>query len=228
MISPRLLLLSSLVEKGSRVADVGTDHGYLPIYLRQNGLAVFCVATDLREGPLSSAKANLTEAAVSGVETRLCDGLAAVSPDEVDTVVMAGMGGETIIHILSEAPWVQDKTKTLLLQPMSAADDLRRYLAETGFETLAEPCVEDGGHVYAVMKVRFGANPRTLTEAEALSGKIDPTADAASKRYLDGVIRALNRQIQSLSASPRMADRKAEIEKIAAELSARREETHAL
>lgn len=120
-ISKRLLLCAQLVPPGARVADIGTDHGYLGLYLLQNGLAAHVLAADLRPQPLQTAKLHAAKFGFAGqMEFRLSDGLAEIGPDEADTIVCAGMGGDLIVEILSACPWLHKKNYTLILQPQSA------------------------------------------------------------------------------------------------------------
>ena len=100
-LPPRLEKIASLVPLGAKVADVGTDHAYLPLYLLEQGIATFAIATDLHPGPLAIAQKNA--AGTQNIDFRLADGLSAVLSDEINTIVIAGMGGETICHILNEA-----------------------------------------------------------------------------------------------------------------------------
>ena len=104
-LSPRLKMVADLVPQGARLADVGTDHAYLPTALIQEGKIPFAIAADLRQGPLASAKATVRRAGLEGkVAFRLCDGLRGIQPEEADAVAIAGMGGETIAAILAAAP----------------------------------------------------------------------------------------------------------------------------
>ena len=113
-ISKRLLCCASMVQSGARVADIGTDHGYLGIYLLQTGAARHVIACDLRKDPLENARRNAKLFGVDGkMELRLSDGLEKILPDEVDTVVMAGMGGDLIQKILSQCPWRKHETALL-------------------------------------------------------------------------------------------------------------------
>ena len=107
-LSPRLQSVAGLVPEGARLADVGTDHAYLPAWLILRGIIPGAIATDLRKGPLERARATAERYGLTDVmDFRLCNGLAGVSPDETDAVAIAGMGGETIAEILSAAPWLQ-------------------------------------------------------------------------------------------------------------------------
>lgn len=168
-LQPRLALLAALVPPGSRLADVGTDHGYLPVYLLQQGRIPSAIAADIGAEPLEHARRTAGEYNVTGLELRLCDGLAAIHPDEVDTVAIAGMGGETIIHILENAPWTKDGSHELLLQPMTRAADLRRWLSVNGYTFTSERLVRDKGYLYPVLCVRGGSCP-PLTEKQLLCG----------------------------------------------------------
>ena len=162
-ISKRLLCCASMVQSGARVADIGTDHGYLGIYLLQTGAARHVIACDLRKDPLENARRNAKLFGVDGeMELRLSDGLEKILPDEVDTVVMAGMGGDLIQKILSQCPWRKREGLQFILQPQSAGNVLRRWLCEDGFEIQREEPVQDGHFLYTVMELRQG-EPSPLT-----------------------------------------------------------------
>ena len=124
-LTPRLQLLADWVPQGAKLADVGTDHAFLPVWLRLHGRVVSAIASDLRKLPLERAKETGRTFGANGIEYRLCNGLADIRPDEVDTSAIAGMGGETIAAILDAAPWACDGSHMLLLQPMTHAEDLR-------------------------------------------------------------------------------------------------------
>ena len=128
-LTPRLRSVAELVPRGARFADVGTDHAYLPVWLLQQGRITGAVASDLRPGPLERARGTAEKYGLTGrMDFRLCDGLSGIQPDEVNTIAMAGMGGETIAAILAAAPWTWERECLLLLQPMSAQPFLRRHL----------------------------------------------------------------------------------------------------
>ena len=155
-ISQRLLCCASLVKKGAKVADIGCDHGYLGIWLLKEQIAQSVAACDLRPQPLEKAKEN---AAIYGTADNMtfavADGLDAVAPGSVDTIVCAGMGGDCIAHILDCAPWVRDPTYTLILQPQTSGNDLRRYLGETSFSIEKEVLVQDSGFLYFTARQRI-------------------------------------------------------------------------
>lgn len=168
-LQPRLQLLANMVPKGCRLADIGTDHGYLPVWLLQQGFIKNAVAADIGAEPLDHARRTSAEYGVENIDFRLCSGLTAIAPEEVDTVVIAGMGGETIIAILAAAPWTKDGAHTLLLQPMTKAAELRHWLSVSGYSFTAEQLVWDKNYLYPVLQVRGGACPE-LTELQTLTG----------------------------------------------------------
>lgn len=155
-LTPRLRLLADWVPQGVRFADVGTDHAYLPVWLRLHGRVVSAIASDLRTLPLERARETGQTYGADCIDYRLCDGLADVSPNEVEVIAIAGMGGENIASILSAAPWTADGQHTLLLQPMTHAEDLRAYLADHGYQISREALVYDRGTIYPVMEVHAG------------------------------------------------------------------------
>lgn len=172
-LSTRLALIASLVEEGQTVCDVGTDHGYLPAFLAKSGKFPSVTATDIKIKPLESARSNLKRLGVANVELVLCDGLSGVTRQKADTVIIAGMGGEVISGILSRCDFIRDNV-TLILQPMTAAADLRDYLAQNGFGVEREIPIKDNGKLYSVMVARFCGVFRTLDNVERLIGGITP------------------------------------------------------
>lgn len=162
-ISDRLLACAQYVKRGSRVADIGCDHGYLSIHLLTNGIAASCIASDVKEGPLQSAQRNARKFGVAGkIEFCLSDGVRDI-PKDFDCMVCAGMGGDTMIHILEDAPWLKDERYTLILQCQSKTPMLRRYLSEKGWLISEEAVLRDGRFLYTVMKVLYRPSSETLT-----------------------------------------------------------------
>lgn len=162
-ISDRLLACAQYVKRGSRVADIGCDHGYLSIHLLTNGIAASCIASDVKEGPLQSAQRNARKFGVAGkIEFCLSDGVRDI-PKDFDCMVCAGMGGDTMIHILEDAPWLKDERYTLILQCQSKTPMLRRYLSEKGWLISEEAVLRDGRFLYTVMKVLYRPTSETLT-----------------------------------------------------------------
>lgn len=221
-LQPRLHLLARLVPEGCRLTDVGTDHGYLPVALLQQGRITAAIASDIGAEPLEHARRTAMQYGVDGMDFRLCAGLSGVAPEETDVIVIAGMGGETIISILQDAPWTADGQHRLLLQPMTKAAALRRWLADNGYTFTDEHLVEDKGRIYPILCVKGGVF-RPLTEAEALCGVLladDPLYAA----YLTEHITKLRRSAEGLrrSSDPSGGRLAAQAESLAAELEERR------
>lgn len=210
-ISKRLLCCASMVQPGSRVADIGTDHGYLGIYLLQSSAARHVIACDLRKDPLENARRNAKLFGVDGeMELRLSDGLEKILPDEVDTVVMAGMGGDLIQKILSQCPWRKREGLQFILQPQSAGNVLRRWLCEDGFEIQREEPVQDGHFLYTVMELRQGepspltpgteyASPALLKGESPLVGMYLARVETALQETVRGLTNAEKQRPERLS-----------------------------
>lgn len=156
-LSKRLQAVADLVTPGMRLADVGTDHAYIPIYLTQNGLVPSAIAMDINKGPLERADTHILEHGLDGkIVTRLSDGLVNLKMEEADTMIAAGMGGGLVIHILNEDPAKTRSLKELILQPQSELAKVRRYLEEHRFRIVAEDMVEEDGKYYPMMKLVHG------------------------------------------------------------------------
>ena len=184
-ISKRLLCCAAMVPPGAKVADVGCDHGYLGIHLLRNCGAAYVAATDLRPLPLQKARENAARFGTdSCMEFHVSDGLMKIKAGQVDTVVCAGMGGDTIAAILGGTPWVRDPKIRLILQPQSSGNDLRRWLGENGFSIVQERLVEDGRFLYAVMEVRFGGGVPLSPGAQYASPQLLRSEPELVRRYL--------------------------------------------
>lgn len=152
-ISDRLLACCRFVKPGDRVADIGCDHGYLGIYLLKNEIASHVIAADINEGPLNAAVFNSEKYGLRDrVQFFLSDGVRNI-PRDFDTLVCAGMGGDTMISILEAAPWLKCDQYRLILQCQSKRPELRRYLSENGWFIREESVLKDGKFLYTVMEV---------------------------------------------------------------------------
>ena len=198
-LQPRLALLASLVPKGAVLADVGTDHGYIPVYLRQKGLIDRAIASDIGCEPLDHARRTAEEYGIDGIDFRLCAGLDAIAPEGCDTILIAGMGGETIRDILAAAPWTRDGRHTLLLQPQTKLEELRLWLCESGCTVTREHLVRDKGKLYVVMVVTAGE--RFTPSAEQLYGGLALEREALYGDYLAHQIMRLRRRADGLRCS---------------------------
>ena len=172
-LSKRLLTAASLVPEGAVLADVGTDHGFLPICLCETGRINKAIAMDVAEGPLSRAREHIAAAGMENrIEVRLSDGLSALKPFEADTVSILGMGGALIMRILSEQDPGSLQIQTLVLGPQSEVPALRGFLLRQGYGIETERLVEEDGKFYFLLLVRTGAAaPEPYSEAELLYGR---------------------------------------------------------
>ncbi len=184
-LSLRLITIASLVPKGAFVCDVGTDHGFLPIFLMSNRRVRGVIATDINKKPLKKAEENIKKSGVEGISLRLCDGLSAVGKEEADTVIIAGIGGEVISRIIERGCEITKRGSVqIVLQPTTSPEFLRRYLYETGFIIKREIPVEENGKLYSVMEVRFSGEPQKRENWFYFSGLVDPK-DPIGKKYLE-------------------------------------------
>ncbi len=169
-LSPRLGAIAGLVPEGCGcLADIGTDHGYVPVSLLLEGRIRRAVAADIGAPPLEHARRTAARYGVTDrIDFRLGDGLSVLRPGEAEVIVIAGMGGDAVVDILSAAPWSR-AGPLLLLQPMSKAEVLRAFLPEGGFAVLAERLVQDKGVLYPILTVRGGEMP-ALPDAWAWGG----------------------------------------------------------
>lgn len=204
-LSPRLRLLAGWVRPGARIADVGTDHAYLPVWLTLHGRVASAIASDLREGPLARARETGKNCGAAGIDFRLCDGLSGIRPDEADTIVIAGMGGENIAAILAAAPWTADGAHTLLLQPQTRAEDLRRFLSEHGFRIVREALVRDRGILYPCMEAEAGREPLTLGQ---LYGGAKLLHDPLGEQYIIAKIIRLQSAVAGLNRAGGLENQK--------------------
>ena len=196
-LQPRLQLLADMVPQGARLADIGTDHGYLP------GRIASAIAADIGPEPLAHARRTAEEYGAA-LDLRLCDGLRGIAPHEADTVVIAGMGGETIIQILTDSPWPRTSGCTLLLQPQTKVELLRRWLSENGYACRDERLVWDKGKLYVVLQMAAG-EAFTPEEARLYAGFCLEN-DPLYGDYLDAQLRRLRRRLEGLHRSREDAD----------------------
>ncbi len=156
-LTARLQAIAGMVPKGSRLADIGSDHAYLPAGLLEQGKIVSAIATDIAEGPLKAAK---NSAAMKGlsekIELRKGDGLSVIGKGEADCIVIAGMGARTIIGIIEGGMETAKAAKRLILQPMAGAPLLREWLSENGWKLTCEDLAEEGGRLYEIMAAERG------------------------------------------------------------------------
>lgn len=197
----RLLSISGCIgEKG--FADVGTDHGYLPIYMAKRGYKGNIFASDINLEPLNCAKRNADEADVANkIQFILCDGLDAGIKNKIDSIVIAGMGGDSICGILDRAEWCFDEQYRLILQPMTKAEILRYWLSYNDFLITDEILIDDNGTTYQLICARYGKRD-TLSDAELFLGKLELSRNnALFEKQLEKNIRRFEKLLKGLSTS---------------------------
>lgn len=170
----RLKTLAKMVDHNSRVADIGTDHAYLPIELVKNGRVKFAIASDIGQGPLLNAKKDIEEAGLQdSIETRLGNGLETITKkDEIDTVIVAGMGGKLMTEILNSA-WLKGfHFPTLILEPNVGESGVRSWLMIHGYKIIQEKILDEAGHIYELIKAVLTKKVKPLTEKELLFGPV--------------------------------------------------------
>ena len=212
-LSPRLEMTASLVPSGARLADVGTDHAYLPAALLLEGRIPSAIASDLRRGPLERARET---AAAFDLKEKISFRL-------WDAIVIAGMGGETIAAILAAAPWTRERVVSLILQPMSSMSDLRAWLGQNGYDILEERLAREGDSLYTALSVRAG-EMAPMTAAERYAGR--NTGDPLRGMWLDRWLTRTERALDGLARARRERDglRRQELEQVRAGLMEMREE----
>ncbi|MCM1286359.1 MAG: class I SAM-dependent methyltransferase [Acetobacter sp.] len=192
ILSKRLAAVAELVKPGSAIADIGTDHGYIPVYLYKTGVIKSAVAADINKGPLSSCQKLIEQESLgSAVKTRLSDGLKSISSDEYDTIIIAGMGGELIADILSKKD-VRDKH--IILNPMTHPEIARKYLYDNGFEIDNDVIVEDSKHHYSVFDAYYTGVKKNKSQSDYYLGNIK---DFSDKEYFIHLYRYLKNKSKS-------------------------------
>lgn len=191
----RLKLCADFVRKGAKLADIGTDHAYLPVWLCRIGRCPSAVAADINPEPLKRGQSTIIESGMSGrIETRLSDGLKEIKPDEADDIVIAGMGGELIAKILSECSFATDNTKHFILQPMTRSEVLIAWLCENGFKILRQDCCIVSGKCYTVLLVKYSGEKHIADEIYSYLGELSPKTNETHLRFVEGHLNILSKQ----------------------------------
>ena len=204
MLGNRLAACAEFV-KGSKACDIGTDHGYLAAELLLSGKCSHVIAADINEKPLESARNTLHRNGLDErSETVLSDGVKNVDLTGVTDIIIAGMGGELISSILSQKPL---DGINLVLQPMTKAPYLRKFLAENGFELIGEKSVSEGSRLYTVMNAVYTGKKRDISELETLVGKLSPSV-SDDRRMLMSIAEKLEKEADALqnSGNPEQAE----------------------
>ena len=204
----RLRLCAEFVRRGSRLADIGTDHAYLPVWLCRNGVCPSAIAADINPDPLSRGRLTVERANLSDrIELRLSDGLSAISADEADDIVIAGMGGELIARIIESCGYSKDHDKHFILQPMTKSEALICYLSENGFKIESQDCCEAGEKCYTVLSVYYTGETSPADELYYYTGELHPLENETHMRFLSGSVTRLRKQALGEARFGALADR---------------------
>lgn len=198
-MTPRLLTVAKMVKNSKTLADIGTDHAYIPVYLVMNDIIDSAIAMDINVGPLNKACENIDKFSLKHkIKTRLSDGLSELEDGEADTVVIAGMGGVLINKILENDKERLSSVKTYILQPMTAIYETRKYLAENGFSIIDEALAKEEDKIYTIIKAEKG-NMNISSEIGYYVGDcLTRNKDQYLNEYLDGKIYEYEKAVSSM------------------------------
>jgi tRNA (adenine22-N1)-methyltransferase len=217
-LSERMLMAAKMVRKGHSIADIGTDHAYLPAYLVLNGTTSKALACDVRKGPLDNAKKTVeTYGLGNKITLRLSDGFDEIEPFEADDFIMCGMGGTLMEQLVSRTPWLKDKSKRIIVQPQSHAEDIRRFFVENGFEILCEDACVDSGKLYCAMVAEYTGETKKRTISYIYTGKLPECKKPEARLYLEKINTQLKKKLEAekIHGSPENA---AYLEKVTDEM----------
>lgn len=184
-LDSRLLAVASLVRKNSRLADVGTDHAYIPVYLVNEGIINEAVASDINEGPLKNADSSIRAYGLSDkITTILSNGLEGVPENCADDIIIAGMGGILISEILEKCAWIKNENIRIIAQPMTHPEKVREFFINNGFIITEEKTAEDTKHKYCVIAAEYKGDIHKYSEGYIYYGELAKNKDSISKAYL--------------------------------------------
>ena len=198
-LNARLLSAAELVRQNATLADIGTDHAYLPLFLLDEGRIEHAYCCDINEGPLNSARRNAEErGSADKLSFILTDGAAILSDKGITDYAICGMGGELIAEIIERAPHLKDERVNLILQPMTKQEKLREYLAVNGFEIKSESYSFDAGKYYVCLLATYTGKSREISDFEAVCGFADSKIIGADHRifYLKSKLNSYERALR--------------------------------
>ncbi len=191
----RLMLCANFVRNGAKLADIGTDHAYLPVWLCRIGKCPSAIAADINPEPLKRGYATIINAQMSDkVKTRLSDGLKEIKADEADDIVISGMGGELIAKILSECEFSKDSSKHFILQPMTKSEYLIKWLCENGYKILKQNCCTAAKKCYTVLLVKYTGEIAEKDEIYFYLAELSPNTNETHLRFVRSHINRLLKQ----------------------------------
>lgn len=212
----RLSAVASLVNKCDCIADIGTDHAYLPVYLIGNNKARRAVAADVRKGPLDNARKTVSQYGLEDkIELRLSDGLNSFKEGEVREIAVCGMGGHLIADFIRRTAWLKSPETHLVLQPMTHAEDLRKTLFDNGFYIDREVAAADGDKLYIALSAYYSGRVIEYSKADCVLGSLVNNSDELSRRYILKTAAAYEKKLAALKAASKNT---AELEKLVLEI----------
>ena len=218
-LSPRIQMAADMVRDGAVLADIGTDHAYLPCALVLEGRCERALACDINEGPLANALKTVNTYSLSEkIKLRLSDGFRNIRPDEAEDFVLCGMGGTLITELIAATPWLKDETKRLILQPQSHAEDIRRYLCENGFSILYENACVDAGKLYCAICARYTGEITHPAQSFYYVGKLPQCSSPAAKDYVEKILARLKKRFTALEKSDTLPEERQNLSVIIGEI----------
>lgn len=215
-LDSRLSAVAKLVRKNSILADIGTDHAYLPVYLIKNNIIESAIASDIGKGPLLNAKKTVDKYGFTDkIQLRLSDGLKNFRPNEVNEISVAGMGGLLISQFINETEWLKSEEIHLILQPMTHTEDLRKALYDNGFHIDKELVAKDTDKLYIVLSAYYSGKKQNYSEFDLIVGKLPLNKDGLSKEYLNKIFVKYNKKILALKNADKECS---DLEKLVGEL----------
>lgn len=200
-LTNRLLRIASLVSKNKRLADIGTDHGYIPVYLLNENKIDFAILADINKGPLENARKEVRRNKLEDkVDLRLGSGIEVLKKDEVDEIIIAGMGGILISDLLEANKEVAHSVDKLILQPMQAQEELREYLLNNGYEILDECLEKEDFRIYEIIIAKY-TGKNTIVEDNIyyeVGKKLIENNDELLGEFIDNKIKKYNNIINKL------------------------------
>lgn len=200
-LTNRLLKIASLVTPNKRLADIGTDHGYIPVYLLNKNIINFAILADINRGPLENARKEVKRNKLADkVDLRLGSGIEVLKKGEVDEIIIAGMGGILIGELLEANKEVAHEAEKLILQPMQAQDELRKYLLNNGYEILDECLEKEDFRLYEIIVTKYtGKNTEVEDDIYYEVGKkLLENKDKLLNEFIDNKIKKYNNIIEKL------------------------------
>jgi len=199
ILTPRLKIIADSIQGFETVADIGSDHAYLPIYLVKNGRVKSAIATDINSGPVEISKKALKSHKVEeSVRVRQGNGLEVIAPKEAEVIVIAGMGGILIRDILDKDAKVAESAKLLILQPMRDSDKVRRWLITHGFDITDEELVKEQDKIYEVIWAKPAAAVKTAEGLMLMGDKIIEKKHPLAAEYINKKMSELEKVVAAL------------------------------